>query len=101
MDKWADYCISSVRYTTERAYIIKVKVHIDNGDTVGNAKEWTRNEVASAIGEGKTFVTITQDSNNTWAKGQDVHIVLINNVKYIRTDKNNRASDNLENLPEF
>ena len=101
MDKWADYGISAVRYNTKRTHILSVKVHIDNGDTLSSAKEWIRNDVVSAIDKGQTFITIMKDSNGKWAKGQNVQIVLINNAKYIRTDKNNRESDNLENLPEF
>ena len=100
MAKWADYCISAVRYNTERTHIVKVKVHIDNGDTIGNATEWTRSDVVTAIGAGKTFVTITSTSGN-WHKGEDVRSVTIGGVKYIRTDANSKASDNLGNLPEF
>jgi len=101
MDKWANYGISAVRYNTEHTHIINVRVHVDNGDTMGSAKEWIRNEVVSAIDKDQTFITIMKDSNGNWAKGQDVHIVSINDVNYIRSDKNNLASDNLENLTEF
>ena len=101
MEKWADYGISKVRYNAERTHITKVKVHEDKGDTIGSAAEWTRNQVVSAIEGGKSFVTILQGNDNKWKKGQDVHIITINGVKYIRTDQNRRASDNLENLPEF
>ncbi len=101
MTKWADYCISEVRYTTEHAHISNVKVHTDNLDTIGSANEWTRSQVLHAIDEGKTFVTIIRNSEGKWSKGQDVHIVIVNNTRYIRTDKNSKAADNLENLPEF
>ena len=49
MAKWADYCISAVRYNAEHTHIVKVKVHIDSGDTIGTATEWTRSEVVTAI----------------------------------------------------
>jgi hypothetical protein len=101
MEKWADYGISKVRYNAERTHILKVKVHEDKGDTIGVATEWTRNEVVSAIERGKSFVTILRDADDKWKKGQDVHVITVNGVKYIRTDRNRRASDNLENLPEF
>lgn len=101
MEKWADYGISKVRYNVERTHIMKVKVHEDKGDSIGVATEWTRNQVVSVIEGGKSFVTILQDSDGRWRKGQDIHIITVNSVKYIRTDQNRTASDNLENLPEF
>ena len=101
MTKWADYCISAVRYNSEHTHIAKAKVHADSGDTVGGASEWTRAEVVNAIGSGKTFVTITRSSDNKWSKGEDVRTVIVNNTKYIRTDANSKASDNLGSLPEF
>lgn len=101
MQKWADYGISKVRYNNEQTHIVKVRVHEDKGDTIGRAEEWSRSQVVSAIERGKTFVTILKSSDDKWSKGQDVHIVTINGVEYIRTDRNRKASDNLENLPEF
>jgi hypothetical protein len=101
MEKWADYGISAVRYNQEESHIVKVKVHDDNGDSFGSPREWTRNEVVSSLERGKSFVTILRGNNDKWKRGQDVHIVTVNGIKYIRTDKNYRASDNLENLPEF
>jgi hypothetical protein len=101
MTKWADYGISEVRYNQEKTHIVRVKVHVDNGETIGPPQEWMRGEVVTALERGKTFVTILKGSDGKWRKGQDVHIVTVNGVKYIRTDKNQRASDNLENLPEF
>lgn len=101
MDKWADYGISMVRYNDERTHIVKVQVREDKGDTLGSAEEWLRTQVVSALERGKTFVTILQSADGKWRKGQDVHIVIVKGVKYIRTDQNQKASDNLENLPEF
>jgi len=101
MNKWADYGISAVRYNEDNTHITKVKVHVDNGDTIGDANEWTRAKVVSSIEIGKTFVTILKNSEGKWTKGQDVHIVVVNGKQFTRTDKNARASDNLENLPEF
>ena len=101
MNKWANYGISAVRYDSQHTHIEKIKVHEDKGDSIGDAKEWSREQVVSAIGLGITFVTILKISDVNWKKGQDVNIVTVNAVKYIRTDKNQEASDNLENLPEF
>ena len=101
MPKWADYGISKVRYNREHTHIEKVKIHEDKGETFGTEQEAIRSRVVSAIESGTTFVTILRSSDSKWNKGQDVHIVIVNGVKYLRTDQNKKASDNLENLPEF
>ncbi len=100
MAKWADYCILGVQYNREKTHIVKARVVKDNGDNFGAVVEWSRSQVVLEIERGNTFVTIVKDNGN-WRKGQDVHTVTVNGVKYIRTDQNVRASDNLENLPEF
>ena len=101
MAKWADYCVSAVHYNSEHTHIVKTKVHSDGGDTIGAASEWTRADVVDAIGRGKTFVTITRSSDGKWNKGEDVRVVTVNGAKFIRTDSNSKALDNLGNLPEF
>jgi hypothetical protein len=101
MEKWADYCISKVKYNQEHTHIVKVFVHEDKGDSIGGGGEWLRSQVISSLDAGKTFITITKSADNKWTKGQEVHIITVGGVKYIRTDKNQKAADNLENLPEF
>lgn len=103
MARWADYGISEVRYNSDRTHIEKVKVHLIIGtdNIVGTANEWSREQVIANIKNGKTFVTILRKSYVSWEKGQDVHIVTVNGVEYIRTDQNRQTADNLENLPEF
>ena len=102
MAKWADYGISAVRFNAEGTHIDSVKVHVDYGDGVfGAGEEWARTKVVSAIDDDeKTFVTILKKDGN-WSKGQEVHTITVNGVKYIRTDKDKTAKDNLDNLPEF
>ncbi len=101
MAKWADYCISAVSYNnSKKTHIEKVKVHEDKEKTIGTSSEWSRTKVVSTIEKGKTFVTIFKKADG-WNKGEDVRIVKINGTKYIRTDSNKTASDNLRNLPEF
>jgi len=99
-DKWADYCISQVQYNEKHTHIVKVMVHKDQGETIGGAEEWLREQVIKALNDNKTFVTIVK-SDGKWSKGQEVRRVTINRTDYIRTDKNQTEADNLENLPEF
>ena len=101
MAKWAAYCTSAVRYNDEHTHIVKVKACEDKGDTLGDITEWARSDVVNAIDRGKSFVTIYKGSDGKYKKGEDVRIITVNTVKYIRTDANHKAADNLGNLPEF
>lgn len=101
MAKWADYCISAVRYNTEHTHIDKVRVCPDLGDKLGNFSEIVRGDVVNAIERGNSFVTIYANSDGNWKKGEDVRIIIVGGEKYLRTDANSKAADNLGNLPEF
>ena len=101
MKRWADYGIWGVRYDDERTHIVKVRVREDLGEQFGEAEEWSRNQVVSAIEDGTSFVTVARTDEGRLRKGQRVHTVIVNETKYIRTDRNQTASDNLENLPEI
>lgn len=96
-----DYYISHVRYNTERTHIVKVRAYPNSGSQLGNPAEWARTEVVNAIGRGQTFMTMYKGADGQWKQGEDVRIVTIGGVKYIRTDNNSKAADNLGNLPEF
>ena len=101
MSKWADYCISAVRYNSTGNHIEKVQVCEDYGNTLGNFEEWLRSNVISALDNNKTFVTIIKNEGGSCSIGTDVHVVNINGTKYIRTDNNKTTRDNLEDLPKF
>lgn len=101
MAKWADYCISAVRYNSELTHIVMVSSCEDKGDSLGSFSEWTRVQVFSILETKKTFVTIYKGEDGKYKKGEDVRITTVNGVKYIRTDANSKAADNLGNLPEF
>jgi hypothetical protein len=101
VEKWADFCISGVSYNSDHTHIIKVKVHEDKGDKVGAPTEEPRVYVVASIEKGKSFVTILKNDKGDWKQGAKVEIIPVHETKYIRTDKNRTAADNLENLPEF
>ena len=100
MVKWADYAITHVCFKEEESHILAVKAREDNGEQLVNEQEWSRQQVVSAIERGTTFVT-TFKKEGKWTKGEDVHVVEIRGVKYIRTDKNSIEADNLGELPEY
>lgn len=101
MSKWADYGISAVRFNDARTHINKVRIHPDNGETIGASIEHTRADIVAAIKKGITFVTIFKGSDGKWQKGQPVRIIKVNGIEYIKTVENGKAVDNLDNLPEF
>lgn len=100
MDKWADYCISAVRYNARHTHIDRVRAHQDSGDAVGVAAEYEGATIVKAIKDGVTFVTIYRDGDK-WKKGQRIYILKVNGIEYIKTVDNGKEQDNLENLPEF
>jgi len=101
MAKWADYAISAVRFNGAHTHIDRVRVHPDNGDSIGNGSEQARSAIISSLKSGTSFVTIFRNSQGNWSKGQPVYIIKVNGTEYIKTVDNGKAVDNLDNLPEF
>jgi hypothetical protein len=101
MSKWADYGISAVKFNYAHTHIDKVRIHPDNGDTIGASSEHNRADIVAAIKKDITFVTILMGNDGKWKKGQPVYIIKINGIEYIKTVDNGKAVDNLDNLPEF
>ena len=99
--KWADYCISAVRYNEKRTHIEFVKAFNDNGEKLGEEKQYARKTVVDAIEDKTSFVTITKNKDDKWVKGQPVFDIEINKTKFIKTERNEKECDNLESLPEF
>lgn len=100
MTKWADYLISAVRYNADDSHITHVRVHQDLGTTVGSPSAETRQAVIDSIDAGRSFKTI-YNQNGQWSRGEDVHVVPVNGVRYIRTDPDRTPDDNLGNLSRF
>ena len=50
---------------------------------------------------GYTFATILKSSNGKWSLGAKVQTVIVNGTKYIRSDADATAEDNLGSLPRF
>lgn len=101
MAKWADFCISAVQYDADHKHITKAEVRVDNGDSLSQPVVKLRSTIVEELRSGKTYVTIVQNSEAKWNKGQPIKVVLINGKHYIKTVENSKEVDNLENLPEF
>lgn len=99
--KWADFTISAVSYNAEKEHIEKVTTMIDNGENLGSPEIVARSTVVSNLERGFSYVTIYKSNDGKWKRGDNVEVVIINNNKFIRTDGNRIAKDNLGELPEF
>lgn len=101
MTKWADYLISAVKYNEKNTHIVEVKQRTDLDDKVSEATKVNRANVVSNLKAGKTYMTIYQNENKEWKKGEDVRIKKVDGTEYITTDPNETKRDNLGKLPEF
>jgi hypothetical protein len=96
MNKWADYLISHVSRDIN-GNVIKVLLHIDNGDTLSVYGVKTREEVISLLKKGYAIKT-TLWRYPKWQIGADVHYVRDRDGEYLRTNRNSIDKDNLDNL---
>lgn len=96
----ADYGVTDVKYNSIDKYIEWVKVGKFAGNSFGMRENWLRTKLISELERGKTFITVLKHGDRL-KKGAEIHIVNVNGKKYIRTDNDNTASDNLKDVPEF
>jgi hypothetical protein len=101
MAKWADYCISGVRYNNGNIHIdrVEVRMHDDIKNTMSIPRQLSRADVVKLLGQGKTFVTIVKRGDG-WYQGAAVNIQAVV-TDYIKTTADKSSADNLENLPTF
>lgn len=98
--KWADLCITAVRYDPRHQHIDRVRARPDLGEQLGTQEEFTRAQVVEAIANGLNVIT-AYSKDGKWQRGAPVEVVVIDGVKYLRTDANRVKADNLGELPEF
>lgn len=96
----ADYGITGIKYGSIGKYIEWFKVGKFNGSSFGMQENWLRSKVISEFEDGKNFITVLKQGDRL-KKGLEISIVTVNGKKYIRTDNDNKASDNLKDIPEF
>ena len=101
MPKWADYAITAVRYSSDPKHIEAVQACPDDGERLGSASIQSRATVIVALGGETTYVTAYKNAEGKWSKGEDVQVVVVQGEKFIRSDANSKAADNLGNLPTF
>ena len=102
MDKWADYLVSAVKTSSDQKLIDSVECHSDFGCVVCENIILSRSELILNMKKGCTYATVFRTAIGKWRKGQEVHLVNVNGQDFLRTDtKNNLASDNFDDVPEF
>ncbi|MDP3449478.1 MAG: DUF3892 domain-containing protein [Anaerolineaceae bacterium] len=101
MAKWADYCISAVKYDSDHSRIVECHVHEDKGDKIGTLFIETRMEIVAKLKRTITYCTIRENKDGNWKKGDNVIQYLLDGEYFIRTDGNQTKKDNLGELPEY
>ena len=62
---------------------------------------YEREEVVKSIEAGNDWYTCKKKEKNIYTRGEKIHVLPIDDEKFIRTDRNNIKSDNLGELPDF
>jgi hypothetical protein len=74
MDKWADYCVSQIKWNDSGKRIEEFIVHEDNGDTLSSGINRDRNWVIQKLNKSKTFCTIQYNEKGKWNKTSSIRL---------------------------
>lgn len=98
MEKWADYLISEVRYTSDHLISIAIR-HKDTDQGITKGEPIDRLTIISDIKNGLLYITI-YNQKNSWKKGHRIQTFSIGDTPYLRIDQNKAQLDFLGDLPE-
>jgi hypothetical protein len=102
MGKWADYCIVGIRFKPDRKQIETVRMLPDTGSLLVTGLIMSRQQVVAGLRRGMSFSTALPDPEQmSYARGQQICVVPVDGVDYLRIDTSPIAADDLGNLPEF
>ena len=96
----ADYVITGKKMNDAGTRIVAAEVRQDQGEDHGKPERWGRDQVIRSIEYGKSFLT-AQKSPRSWTRGRSVHIVVVDDQKFIRTDGSAVKADHLGELPDL
>ncbi len=96
MEKWADYCVSAVRYDENYLHAAKLRVHADKGTSLGKEETWTRDKIFAKMDEGSTFTVVRSTGDGNWDKGPDIKAISIGENRFLRTDDDLKESDYID-----
>lgn len=101
MKRSANILIKEVHNNSNKV-LEKARVVLLLDAKISSPIELTKNDIIFLIEDGDIVKTVYKDSNATnWTIGANINIVNVNGNKYLRTDSNNTAQDNLDKLPTY
>ena len=74
MDKWADYCVSQIKWNESGKRIEEFINHDDKGDTLSSGISKNRNWVLQKINSGKAFCTVQYNEMGKWYKTSSIRV---------------------------
>ena len=74
MDKWADYCVSQIKWNESGKQIEEFIVHEDTGDSLTSGTSKSRNWVIQKIDNNKTFCTVQLNETGKWNKTSNIRL---------------------------
>jgi Protein of unknown function (DUF3892) len=99
--KWADFCVTRVKYGRDRTAIVEIEAKPDHGDSLGASQRFSRQSVVEAIRFWRTTFATAPVKDGKYVRGADVNVVEVRDEYFLRTDQNAIRSDNLGQLPEY
>lgn len=99
--KLANYCVSAVRYNDKGDQILRVKVRDYNGKALGEPHTWARADMIKALDQGKSVATLKKSMEKKLVQGLPIELVLVKQMRFLRTDGNRTEKDVLQGIPEF
>ena len=95
------YLVSAVRYDEQNRHIDKVVEHYDDGTSLGVGTEATRASLLWRIQEDKAQYATVRFFGDGQAVGRKIEIIRVSGARYLRTDGECIAADDLGDLPVF
>lgn len=96
-----DYGIDKVKMKNQESHIISVMIYDISGNSLSNHREMRRQDVVYLLNNKKSIKTLPRGSDGNLNWGDDVSVITIRGVNFIRTDGNQIEKDNLGELPGF
>lgn len=95
-----DYLITAVHYNPQQTHIEAAEVLIDDGQSIGNPTDLTRERIITMLGEGHRFITV-QLKGRDWQRTAAVKAVTTDSNIWIRADTHRIDADDLGALPGY
>lgn len=96
-----EYWVSHKRMNEDNSRIKEVRAMTVTGKTLNPPLNYSRKDVIESIEKNNGWFTCQSKDKNTWTKKAEIHVIQVENEKFIRTDRDTTPSDNLGELPVF